>query len=108
MAGIFLFEILHLKFRIYPPEVRQVWKLAVLEPGIYSWLDTGSLLPGDRWKNKIQDTIDKKNYSIIKKNTRLAKQPDVFMKTMRSRWQSFYGNLNSFHFFDNGSSHMSD
>jgi len=28
------------------------------------WLDTESLLPGDRWKDKIQDVIEKSNYFI--------------------------------------------
>ena len=32
--------------------------------GLDVWLDTESLLPGDRWKDKIQDVIEKSNYFI--------------------------------------------
>ena len=31
--------------------------------GLDVWLDTESLLPGDRWKDKIQEVIDHRNYS---------------------------------------------
>ena len=30
--------------------------------GLDVWLDTESLLPGDRWKDKIQEVIDHRNY----------------------------------------------
>lgn len=33
--------------------------------GLDVWLDTESLLPGDRWKDKIQDAIENNNYYII-------------------------------------------
>ena len=36
--------------------------------GFDVWLDTESLLPGDRWKDKIQEVIGEKIYSIIKKH----------------------------------------
>jgi hypothetical protein len=32
--------------------------------GLDVWLDTESLLPGDRWKDKIQDAIENSNYFI--------------------------------------------
>jgi len=34
--------------------------------GLDVWLDTESLLPGDRWKEKIEDAIKIDNYCIIK------------------------------------------
>jgi hypothetical protein len=32
--------------------------------GLDVWLNTESLLPGDRWKHKIQDAIENSNYFI--------------------------------------------
>ena len=32
--------------------------------GLDVWLDTESLLPGDRWKDSIQDAIENSNYFI--------------------------------------------
>jgi hypothetical protein len=38
--------------------------------GLDVWLNTESLLPGDRWKDKIQDAIENSNYFIALLSTR--------------------------------------
>ena len=42
--------------------------------GLDVWLDTESLLPGDRWKDKIQDAIENSNYFISLLSTRSIKE----------------------------------
>ena len=51
--------------------------------GLDVWLDTESLLPGDRWKDKIQDAIENSNYFISLLSTRSIKEVgyyQVFIK----------------------------
>jgi len=42
--------------------------------GLDVWLDTESLLPGDRWKDKIRDAIENSNYFIALLSTRSVQE----------------------------------
>ena len=41
------------------------------------WLDTESLLPGDRWKNRIQDALKISNYFITLLSTKSLNKRDL-------------------------------
>ena len=45
--------------------------------GLDVWLDTESLLPGDRWKDKIQDAIENSNYFDVLDRKKL-KSLDIY------------------------------
>jgi len=48
------------------------------------WLDTESLLPGDRWKDKIQDAIENSNYFIAMLSTRSVNKKGFVQKELKT------------------------
>jgi hypothetical protein len=52
--------------------------------GLDVWLDTESLLPGDRWKDKIQDAIENSNYFISLLSTRSVNKKGFVQKELKT------------------------
>ena len=52
--------------------------------GLDVWLDTESLLPGDRWKDKIQDVIENSNYFIALLSTRSVNKKGFVQKELKT------------------------
>ena len=51
--------------------------------GLDVWLDTESLLPGDRWKDKIQDAIENSNCFIALLSTRSVQEVGYGVKAKK-------------------------
>ena len=51
--------------------------------GLDVWLDTELLLPGDPWKDKIQDAIENSNYFIALLSTRSVNKKGFVQKRWR-------------------------
>ena len=52
--------------------------------GLNVWLDTESLLPGDRWKDKIQDAIENSNYFIALLSTKSVNKKGFVQKELKT------------------------
>ncbi len=52
--------------------------------GLDVWLDTESLLPGDRWKDKIQDAIENSNYFIALLSTKSVNKKGYVQKELKT------------------------
>ena len=52
--------------------------------GLDVWLDTESLLPGDKWKDKIQDAIENSNYFIALLSTRSVNKKGFVQKELKT------------------------
>ena len=52
--------------------------------GLDVWLDTESLLPGDRWKDRIQDAIENSNYFIALLSTKSVNKKGFVQKELKT------------------------
>jgi hypothetical protein len=52
--------------------------------GLDVWRDTESLLPGDRWKDKIQDAIENTNYFIALLSIRSVNKKGFVQKELKT------------------------